>query len=144
MSAEVVAGTLCSILQATVIVVTATLAFGADLGSRPWVLAAIIVVSAVLFNSIGLLLGVLGRSRPWLDPVVSLLIPVMTFVGGGFVKLDFGALSNLAVNSVFQSAFFREISGYATQWTPLLVSAAVAVAALTASAVMIGQKGAVR
>lgn len=143
-SAEVISGTLTSVLQAAVIVTTAVTIFGADLGARPWVAAVIVLVCAVLFNSVGLLLGVLGRTRPWLDPVVSLLIPVMTFFGGGFVKLDLGGLDKLAVNSIFQSAFFREISGYTVRWSPLVTSALVAAGALLAAAAFLGPKGATR
>ncbi|MCU1536553.1 MAG: hypothetical protein JWP82_904 [Humibacillus sp.] len=136
-TAQVVAGTLTSLVQASVIVATSVLVFRADLGDRPVVAAAIVVIAALLFNTVGLLLGLLGRTRTWLDPLVSLLIPVMTFLGGGFVKLDFGGLDRLTVNSIFQSAFFREVTGYATQWTPLLACLAVAAVALAASGVMI-------
>ncbi|MFN8099720.1 MAG: ABC transporter permease [Dermatophilaceae bacterium] len=140
-TAQVISGTLTSILQAGVIIVTARLAFHADLGGDPLVAGAIIVIAAALFNAVGLVLGLLGRTRPWLDPALSLLIPVMTFFGGGFVKLDFGGLQKLSINNFFQDAMFREISGFATPWTSLSYCIAVTGAALLAAAMMVRGTG---
>ncbi|MBK6885155.1 MAG: ABC transporter permease [Tetrasphaera sp.] len=139
--AQVVSGTLTSVFQAAVIVVTARFAFDADLGKDPLVAGAIIVIAAALFNALGLVLGLLGRSRPWLDPAMSLLIPVMTFFGGGFVKLDFGGLQKLSINNFFQAALFREISGFTTQWNSLSMCVAVTGAALVASAYLVKGTG---
>ncbi|NHA67706.1 ABC transporter permease [Phycicoccus flavus] len=140
-AAQVVSGTLTSAIQGGVVVGAAVALFGADLGHSPLVVAAIVAVAAVLFNVLGLFLGLLGRSRPWLDPLVSLLIPVMTFLGGGFVKLDTGRLQDLTVNHVFQSALFREVSGIRPDWSPLLTCLALSGAVFLASAVMVRRVG---
>ena len=138
-AAQLVAGVLSSLIQAVVLVLAAVLAFRADLGKTPWVAAAVIGVAVVLFNSIGLLFGLLGRTRPWIDPLVSLLIPAMTFLGGGFVKLDFGGLENYSINKIFQNGLFREIAGMSTQWQPLWVCLAVAAGSLIISAALLNR-----
>ena len=138
-TSQVISGMLASLIQTVIMVLAAIVVFRADHGARPWNAVAIIAIAVLLFNSLGLLLGLVGRSRLWLDPLVSLLIPAMTFLGGGFVKLNFGGLENLAVNSIFQNALFREISGAAVHWMPLYVCLGVAFAALLMSARLISQ-----
>jgi ABC-2 type transport system permease protein len=69
----------------------------------------IIIAGSIFFNALGLLLGVIGRRIKQVDGVVTLLIPVMTFVGGGFVKLDMGELSSISINEVFQRPLFDYI-----------------------------------
>ena len=136
---QVVSGVISSMVQALILVLTSVFVFRAEFGSTPWAAGAIIAVAVLLFNSVGLLLGLLGRTRPWLDPVVSLLIPAMTFLGGGFVKLDFGGLEKFTVNQVFQNGLFREISGAAVQWRPMYVCLAVAGASLLLSAALLNR-----
>ncbi len=139
--AQVISGTLTSVFQAAVIVLTARFAFNADIGKDPLVAGVIIVIAAALFNALGLVLGLLGRTRAWLDPAMSLLIPVMTFFGGGFVKLDFGGLQKLSINNFFQAALFREIAGFTTQWNSLSMCVALTGAALAAAAVLVKGTG---
>ncbi|AIQ48901.1 hypothetical protein R70723_25560 [Paenibacillus sp. FSL R7-0273] len=98
-----------SILQGLVIVACAKLFFNVSYGNNILVVLFIIIVGAIFFNALGLFLGVLGRHMKALDSIVSLLIPVMTFIGGGFIKLDFGSLSRLSINEVFQQPLFNYI-----------------------------------
>lgn len=98
-----------SILQGLVIVACAKLFFNVSYGNNNLVVLFIIIVGAIFFNALGLFLGVLGRRMKALDSIVSLLIPVMTFIGGGFIKLDFGSLSRLSINEVFQQPLFNYI-----------------------------------
>ncbi len=69
----------------------------------------IILAGAIFFNALGLLLGVIARRIKQVDGLVTILIPVMTFVGGGFVKLDMGELSSISINEVFQRPMFDYI-----------------------------------
>jgi ABC-type multidrug transport system permease subunit len=136
---QVVSGVVSSMVQAVVMVLAAVLLFRADYGSSPLAALGVIAVAVLLFNAVGLLLGLLGRTRPWLDPLLSLAIPAMTFVGGGFVKLDFGGLENYTVNSIFQNGLFKEISGAAVPWSQMYTCLAVAGASLVLSAVMLNR-----
>ncbi|WP_339168528.1 ABC transporter permease [Paenibacillus sp. FSL R5-0341] len=102
-------GCTISILQGAVIVFCAKLFFNVSYGDNMMFVFFIIIAGSIFFNALGLLLGVIGRRIKQVDGVVTLLIPVMTFVGGGFVKLDMGELSSISINEVFQRPMFDYI-----------------------------------
>ncbi|MBT2502193.1 ABC transporter permease [Curtobacterium sp. ISL-83] len=138
-SAQVVTGIIISMAQAAVVVIAAHAVFGADYGTRTGAFAAVVFLLAVFSNAIGLLLGLIARAWSLLDPVVTIAIPAMTFLAGGFVRLDLGGLQNLTLNGVFQRAMFQLASGKTLDTTPLLVMSVLAALALLVSAVMIAR-----
>jgi ABC-2 type transport system permease protein len=105
---HVFSGTTLSILQSLIIILIAKTFLKVNYGPGPAYIF-IVVIAALFFNSLGVLAGVIARKRPNIDMVITLLIPLMTFVSGGFVKLDFGELSSLSVNTIFQNMFFSFI-----------------------------------
>lgn len=138
-SAQVVTGIILSMLQAAVVVGVAHTVFGADYGERMGMFAVVVFLLAVFSNAIGLLLGLIARAYPLLDPIVTIAIPAMTFLAGGFVRLDLGGLQNLTLNGVFQRAMFQLASGRTLDTTPLAVMAGLAGVALLVSAVMLAR-----
>ncbi|MCG7377902.1 ABC transporter permease [Paenibacillus sp. ACRSA] len=102
-------GVTISIMQGVVIVVCAKLFFDVSYGDSIMFVLFIILAGAIFFNALGLLLGVIARRIKQVDGLVTVLIPVMTFVGGGFVKLDMGELSSISINEVFQRPMFDYI-----------------------------------
>ncbi|MCM3174957.1 ABC transporter permease [Paenibacillus sp. MER 99-2] len=102
-------GVTISIMQGVVIVVCAKLFFDVSYGDSIMFVLFIILAGAIFFNALGLLLGVIARRIKQVDGLVTILIPVMTFVGGGFVKLDMGELSSISINEVFQRPMFDYI-----------------------------------
>ncbi|WP_145409652.1 ABC transporter permease [Paenibacillus xylanexedens] len=102
-------GVTISIMQGVVIVVCAKLFFDVSYGDSIMFVLFIILAGAIFFNALGLLLGVIARRIKQVDGLVTVLIPVMTFVGGGFVKLDMGELSSMSINEVFQRPMFDYI-----------------------------------
>lgn len=104
---QLLTGCTISIIQGLVIVLCAKLFFDVSYGANILVVLFVIVAGAIFFNALGLILGVIGRRFKQLDGIVTLLIPIMTFVGGGFIKLDFGALSNISINEIFQRPLFN-------------------------------------
>lgn len=138
-SAQVVTGIILSMAQAAVVVIAAHAVFGADYGTRTGAFAGVVFLLAVFSNAIGLLLGLIARAWSLLDPVVTIAIPAMTFLAGGFVRLDLGGLQNLTLNGVFQRAMFQLASGKTLDTTPLLVMSVLAALALLVSAVMIAR-----
>jgi ABC-2 type transport system permease protein len=134
---QVVCGVVVTVMQALVVILVARFAFGADYGASLPSFLLIAGVAALFFNCIGLLLGMMARRYPLLDVVVTLAIPAMTFLGGGFVKLDLGVVQSLSVNTLFQNAMFEQISGAGTDWNPLVTCTAVAFVAVLVAVLLL-------
>lgn len=130
-----------SILQGLVIVFSAQLFFNVSYGPSNLIVLFIIIVGAIFFNALGLFLGVLGRRMKALDSIVSLLIPVMTFIGGGFVKLDFGSLSKLSINEVFQQPLFDYIQQGVINLMPVYNALALSLGFVFISVFSLTRKG---
>lgn len=124
---QLLTGCTISIIQGLVIVLCAKLFFDVSYGANILVVLFVIVAGAIFFNALGLILGVIGRSFKQLDGIVTLLIPIMTFIGGGFVKLDFGALSNISINEVFQRPLFNYMQQGVIDLMPLYSTLVLAV-----------------
>lgn len=116
---QLVAGMLSSAVQVGVLLLTASVVFGATLAGSVPSFIGVAAVAVVLFNSLGLLFGLVGRGKSWFDPLMSIAIPAFTFLGGGFVKINFGGLERLSPNSLFQNAFFDAIQRVRFDWVPL-------------------------
>ncbi|MDR1605894.1 MAG: ABC transporter permease [Streptococcaceae bacterium] len=104
---QLLTGITISVFQGGLIVLSSKVLFNVDYGEKPWVVLVTILVASIFFNALGLILGVLGRRTEAVDRIVTLMIPAMTFIGGGFVKLDMGELSELSLNEIFQKPLFN-------------------------------------
>ncbi|MCR8644636.1 ABC transporter permease [Paenibacillus sp. N1-5-1-14] len=116
-----------SILQGLIIVYFAKWFFQVSYGENMLVALLIVFVGAVFFNALGLILGVIARRFKQVDNIVTLLIPIMTFVGGGFIKVDFGGLKSFSVNEIFQRPLFDYIQQGTLNLMPLFTSLALAI-----------------
>ncbi|WP_442603170.1 ABC transporter permease [Paenibacillus sp. KN14-4R] len=124
---QLMTGCTISILQGLIIVYFAKWFFQVSYGDNMLIALLIVVVGAIFFNALGLILGVIGRHFKQLDSIVTLLIPIMTFVGGGFIKIDLGSLSNFSVNEIFQRPLFDYIQQGTINLMPLYTSLILAI-----------------
>lgn len=106
---QLLTGCAITIVQGLLIVICAKLFFQVSYGDNLLVVLFIVVGGSIFFNALGLILGVVARRFKQIDGIVTLLIPLMTFIGGGFIKLDMGELSDISINEVFQRPLFDYI-----------------------------------
>lgn len=137
---QVVAGSLVTFVQGMVIFLMARFVFGAHYGDQIWPLIGMIAVIALTMNCVGLLLGLMASQAPVVDPLVTLLIPVLTFLGGGFVRISFGGLERLTPNGAFQHALFHIVAGGPFPWLTTGVCAAVTVVVLVLATALLTRK----
>lgn len=120
--AQLLTGITVSVFQGILITFSAKVFFNIDYGEKIWVVLVTILAASIFFNALGLILGVFGRKVEALDGVITLMIPVMTFLGGGFVKIDMGALSRFSINEIFQKPLFNYIQQGVVDMTPIYMT----------------------
>ncbi|WP_409295861.1 ABC transporter permease [Peribacillus sp. SCS-26] len=139
--AQLLTGITISMIQGILLVFCAKCFFGVSYGDHLAVVFLIIVIGSLFFNSLGLVLGVCSRSFKQLDSIVSILIPVMTFMGGGFIKVDMGPLKHLSINELFQVPLFDYIQQGVIYLTPVYIALAAAVCMAGMSVMLLTQQG---
>jgi ABC-2 type transport system permease protein len=116
---QLLTGITISVFQGGLIILSAKVLFNVDYGEKLWVVLVTILVASIFFNALGLILGVLGRRIKALDSIITLMIPAMTFIGGGFVKIDMGPLSEISINEIFQKPLFNYIQQGVVDMAPV-------------------------
>ncbi|KAA8998821.1 ABC transporter permease [Paenibacillus spiritus] len=133
----------CSItvLQGLIIVLCAKWFFQADYGNSLLFVFFIILAGSIFFNALGLLLGVISRRVKQLDGVVTILIPAMTFIGGGFIKMDMGELRELSINEIFQQPLFDYMQQGIVKLMPVYGALGYAFVFMAVSVFLLSRKG---
>jgi len=108
------ASTLTSFLQGMVTFVFSAVAFGVNWGERiPLVLAALFAV--VLFSqALCLFFTMLLRQQNAVAGVVQVIFWILTFISGGYIRIDFGAAAKVfayAPNAMAHTVIFGAIYG---------------------------------
>lgn len=138
---QLLTGCAISIVQGIIIVLCAQWLFDVTYGDNMLVVLFIIVAGSIFFNALGLILGVIARRVKAIDSVVTLLIPVMTFIGGGFIKIDLGGLRNMSINELFQQPLFDYIQQGVINLAPVYSSLVAALGFILISVYSLTRKG---
>jgi|GEM_PF-2080125 ABC-2 type transporter. len=138
---QLLTGCAISIVQGIIIVLCAQWFFDVSYGDNMMVVFFIIVAGSIFFNALGLILGVIARRVKAIDSVVTLLIPVMTFIGGGFIKIDLGGLRNMSINELYQQPLFDYIQQGVINLAPVYSSLVVALGFILISVYSLTRKG---
>ncbi|PWV98573.1 ABC-2 type transport system permease protein [Paenibacillus cellulosilyticus] len=138
---QLLTGCAISIVQGIIIVLCAQWFFDVSYGNNMMVVFFIIVAGSIFFNALGLILGVIARRVKAIDSVVTLLIPVMTFIGGGFIKIDLGGLRNMSINELYQQPLFDYIQQGVINLAPVYSSLVAALGFILISVYSLTRKG---
>ncbi|GMK38585.1 ABC transporter permease/ATP-binding protein [Paenibacillus sp. CCS19] len=138
---QLLTGCAISIVQGIIIVLCAQWLFDVSYGDNMLVVFFIIIAGSIFFNALGLILGVIARRVKAIDSVVTLLIPVMTFIGGGFIKIDLGGLRNISINELYQQPLFDYIQQGVINLAPVYSSLVAALGFILISIYSLARKG---
>lgn len=138
---QLLTGCAISIVQGIIIVLCAQWFFDVSYGDSMLIVLFIIIAGSIFFNALGLILGVIARRVKGIDSVVTLLIPVMTFIGGGFIKIDLGGLRNMSINELFQQPLFDYIQQGVINLAPVYSSLVAALGFILISVYSLTRKG---
>ncbi len=96
-------------LQGLFIVLLTGLVYGANWGSNYLALLGVIFSMSAASVTLGACLCMITRNGDRGQAMVSLLVIACTFLAGGFVKMDMGALKFISPNYYAQTAMFNSI-----------------------------------
>ncbi len=96
-------------LQGLLIVLLTGLVYGANWGSNYLALLGVIFSMSCASVALGAFLCMVTRNGARGQSLVSLLVIACTFLAGGFVKMDMGALKFISPNYYAQTAMFNSI-----------------------------------
>lgn len=98
-------------IQGTIVAAISKYAFGANLGDDPMFVLSIILLGAILGCGLGILVCLLVDDPEKVGGVLTILVPVMTFLSGGFIGGSFMGIEKVMPNYYLQNALFNNIYG---------------------------------
>lgn len=102
---------IASTFQGLFIVLLTGLVYGANWGSNYLLLVAIIFSMSMVATTFGALFCMITRDGQKAQAFVTVLVIACTFLAGGFVKIDMGAIKFISPNYYAQTAMFNSIYG---------------------------------
>jgi ABC-2 type transport system permease protein len=96
-------------------------AFNVDWGNNIAFVLLMLLLISILSTSLGIMLCTISRDIDHIRGLINILVPLFTFIGGGYFKVDLGILKFLSPNYIVQSAFFNNIYGGDNQTTFMYV-----------------------
>ncbi len=102
---------IASTIQGLFIVALTGLVYGANWGTNYLLLIAIIFAMSLVATTIGALFCMITRDGQKAQAFVTVLVIACTFLAGGFVKMDMGAIKFISPNYYAQTAMFNSIYG---------------------------------
>ena len=130
--------------QVLVLIAFTKYVYGVNWGSSMPVILLITFVLTWVAIGLGAMIVMLTRNNSLTAGILTLLIPVMTFIAGGYFKISFpgimSAIRYISPNYLAQTAIFNTIYGGPTEQTVLTVCGLVFFAAVTFTVAMVAQR----
>ncbi|AIQ26134.1 MULTISPECIES: ABC transporter permease [unclassified Paenibacillus] len=98
-------------VQAMIVYFFTKVAFDANWGANPGMIMLVVLTLAVLSTALGVMISMLSKDQARSTSILNMLVPIMTFIGGGYVKLDLEQLMYLSPNYLGQTIIFNNIYG---------------------------------
>lgn len=100
--------------QALVLILVSRFMFNVNFGNSLGVIAITIISLAIMSTMLGIFVCMATKKGLYGLAILNILVPILTFLGGGFVKIDFGdgvlgKLSRITPNYLAQNAIFKSI-----------------------------------
>lgn len=102
---------IASTLQGLFIVALTGVVYGANWGSNYLLLIAIIFAMSLVATTLGAMFCMITKDGQKAQAFVTVLVIACTFLAGGFVKMDMGAIKFISPNYYAQTAMFNSIYG---------------------------------
>lgn len=129
---------IATFLEALIVIGVTIVGFGVSWGSHPFLLIFIVFTFSLLGNMLGMMLISLLRDLNKAGPLAFLLAFVFTFIAGGFIATDFGAIEHLSPSYYAKTAIFNLIydgspsityTNIAVLWGIIIVMSAISIMA---------------
>ncbi|AEY64764.1 ABC transporter permease [Clostridium sp. BNL1100] len=106
---KMIGACLSNFVQGLVMVLFTKFVLKANWGSNIFIILAFTLLVAVFATAIGAMLCIMFNDVNRAGALSSLLVPIFTFIAGGYIKIDFGPIKYLSPNQWAHTAFFNTI-----------------------------------
>jgi ABC-2 type transport system permease protein len=106
---KMIGACLSNFVQGLVMVLFTKYVLKANWGSNLFIILAFTLLVAVFATAIGAMLCIIFNDVNRAGALSSLLVPIFTFIAGGYIKIDFGPIKYLSPNQWAHTAFFNTI-----------------------------------
>lgn len=128
-------------IQGMVIVMVSKYAFGSNWGNDMWRIMLYILLGSIVSTEIGIMISVLVGNPEKVGGILTLLVPLMTLVSGGFVKASFGGIEKIVPNYQLQNLILKTIyGGDASAIMRSLIYVLVLIVAMLIISVVVGRR----
>ena len=116
---KILGSCLVNFLQGLVLMAVAAFGFGVSWGRQLITILFAAFTFSILATTFGAMLCMLLKDANKASSFGSLIVPVMTFISGGFTKLDFGLMTAISPNYLAQTAIFNAMFsvGFLPTWS---------------------------
>lgn len=111
------------LIQGLIIFGTTKYAFGVDWGDSIGFVLLMLLLISLFATALGIMLCTIAKNVDQIRGLINMLVPLFTFISGGYFAIDLGVLKYLSPNYLMQAAFFNNIykGDYTTTLTYILV-----------------------
>ncbi|WP_349409520.1 ABC transporter permease [Pseudalkalibacillus sp. SCS-8] len=85
--------------------------FNVDWGNNFGFVLLMLLIISLFATAFGIMLCTVAKNVDQIRGLINMLVPLFTFIGGGYFTIDLGFLKYLSPNYLMQSAFFNNIYG---------------------------------
>lgn len=117
------------LIQGLIIFGITKYAFGVDWGDSIGFVLLMLLLISFFATALGIMLCTVAKNVDQIRGLINMLVPLFTFISGGYFAIDLGVLKYLSPNYLMQAAFFNNIykGDYSTTVTYILVLVALIV-----------------
>lgn len=97
--------------QGVVLILFTKFAYKANWGDNIATILIICLTFSIFTTALGIMVFILVRNRMAASGLMNTIVPIFTFLAGGYAKFDAGAISYISPNFLAQTAMFNTIYG---------------------------------
>jgi len=109
LAAKIISSICIVFVQGMIIVLLSKYAFHANWGNNMWIVIGIVALGALFSTELGIMICVLVNNAELVGGVLTMLVPMMTLMSGGFFKISFGGLEKSIPSYQIQNLLFQTI-----------------------------------
>jgi ABC-2 type transport system permease protein len=120
-------------IQGLIIVGITKFGFNVQWGNSVAFLLLMLLIISIFSTSLGIMLCTITKDVERARGLINLLVPLFTFISGGYFKVDLGMLKFLSPNYLMQSALFNNIYGGKSNTTIMYIGVILFLVVITAA-----------
>lgn len=139
LAAKIISSIFIVFIQGMIIVLLSKYVFDANWGNNMGIVMGYVALGAVFSTELGIMICVLVNNAELVGGVLTMLVPLMTLMSGGFFKISFGGMEKSFPNYQLQNLLFQTIyQGNTKSISSSLIYVVGAIVVMFAVSVIVG------